>query len=130
VAGNEYKDVLRIWEARAGDAFKDKILTKQFGGTTDTYEIGAKDANGDIFYMASNKTPEASFVDITVTAWNDNRILYGDGIQISSFVYNGSLGLGTSTPGLNVGTADGDFVGTSMHIKDAVNAANLILDGP
>lgn len=126
---NIYNDVLRVWTAKAADALKNKILVKQFGATTDTFEVGAKDPSGNMMYLPSDKTPVANFLDLSIDEWDDFKILYGDGDQSTTFVYGSDkMGLGTSAPLNDVATAAGDFSGKGIHIKNTTNPSYLILE--
>lgn len=130
---NEYKDVIRVWVAKAADVLKNKILVKQFGATTDTYEIGAKDPSGDMMYCPSDLTPLPVFKDLSIVAWQtlSSAILFGDGVQAETFLYdNGQhrLAIGTTTPFNDVATTSGDFVGRGVHIKGTSTPSRIILE--
>ena len=126
---NEFKDVIRVWNAKAADALKNQILTKQFGAATDTFEIGCKDPSGNMMYAPTDKTPLATFLDISVVDWNANQILYGDGNQVADFVFiSNKVGNGTATPFTGVSISGADFTGKGLHIKNTSNPAYLILE--
>lgn len=127
---NEYKDVLRVWTAKAADALKNKILIKQIGAATDTFEIGCKDPSGNMMYCPSDKTPLPVFLTMSVDAWQDGLILYGDGTQSSTFKYAADkVGLGTTgTPFVGVAIAGANFTGKGMHVKNTTSPAYLILE--
>jgi hypothetical protein len=125
--------------------------------TGNPHSIAFSDLDGnpsDVITAGDNLVWDGNTLDVTGVAttflalsdtpgsYNAGRILFESGAAVtdsadltwaSSILYiNGDVGVGTTAPLLNVGTAAGDFTGHGVHIKSNVGSSEpafLILEG-